>query len=115
MFVFAPQIVALVAGAHFGAAVMPLRIMSCLPLVLAMNSVLGLLVLLPRRQSRAFSWILTGGGLLNLALLIPLATRFGAAGAAASLVITEVVITAAMAWVAAASDDTSPKGLPDAV
>jgi len=115
LFVFASQIVTLVAGAHYPAAVMPLRIMSCLPLVLAMNSVLGLLVLLPRRQSRAFSWILTGGGLLNLALLIPLATRFGAAGAAASLVATEVVITGAMAWAAAATDDTSPRSLPDAV
>lgn len=115
LFIFAPQIVALVAGPHYGAAIAPLRIMSCLPLVLAMNSVLGLLVLLPRRQSRAFSWILTGGGLINVALLIPLAARFGAAGAAISLVVTEIVITAAMALVAAGPAKTSTKGLSHAL
>jgi O-antigen/teichoic acid export membrane protein len=119
LFIFAPQIVALVAGPHYGAAIAVLRIMSCLPLVLAMNSVLGLLVLLPRRQSRAFSRILTGGGLLNVALLIPLAGRLGAAGAAISLVTTEIVITAAMAWAAAAPAPAAAKAeiksLPHAV
>ncbi len=115
LFIFAPQIVALVAGPHYGAAIAPLRIMSCLPVVLAMNSVLGLLVLLPRRLSRAFSGILTGGGLLNIALLIPLATRLGAAGAAISLVITEIVITAAMALVAAAPAKAEAGSLPHAV
>ncbi len=115
LFIFAPQIVALIAGPHYGAAIAPLRIMSGLPVVLAMNSVLGLLVLLPRRQSRAFSLILTGGGIINIALLIPLAARLGATGAAMSLVITEIAVTAAMALVAAAPARAETKSLPHAV
>jgi O-antigen/teichoic acid export membrane protein len=97
LFLFARPIVALVGGGHYAAAETPLRIMAALPLILAANSVLGLLVLLPRRMTRVFSWIVTGGGLVNLCLLPPLAYRYGATGAAISLGITETVVTAAMA------------------
>ena len=94
---FAPLIVRLVAGPAYGAAVKPLRIMACLPLVLALNSVLGLLVMLPRGQSRLFSRIIAGCGLMNLGLLAPLVLAFGATGAAMAVTVTEIAVTLLMA------------------
>jgi O-antigen/teichoic acid export membrane protein len=96
LFFGAPLIVRLLMGPEFGDAVLPLRILSVLPILVAMNTIIGRLILLPLGRDRSFSRIIFAGGLLNLMLLAILAPRFGAAGVACSLVATELFVTLTM-------------------
>lgn len=93
----ARPLVELVGGPGYGAAVPVLRTLSCLPLVVGINTMLGLQLMLPLGMKRAFSRVLIAGGVLNAALLALLAPGHGAEGAAIAVVTTEIVVTLVMA------------------
>jgi O-antigen/teichoic acid export membrane protein len=97
LFLAAPLIVPRFYGATFAPAISVLRWLAPLPFIVALSNVFGLHTMIPMGMKRSFTAILLAGGFLNILLLIVLAGRFGAVGAAASVSITECLITIAMA------------------
>jgi O-antigen/teichoic acid export membrane protein len=94
LFAAAPLIVELVMGDAFEEAVPVLRILAGIPFLVGLNTVLGSLTMINLGLKREFSRILLLCGLFNLAMLLALGGPFGAQGAAASLLITEILVTA---------------------
>ena len=88
--ILAPEIVHLLAGAGYEGSIEVLRIMSPLPLVLGIASVLAQIVMINLGLSRTLSRVYLAVGILNLALVPGLALAFGAAGASISLTIVEI-------------------------
>ncbi len=93
MLVLSAPVVHLLYGAEFRPTVVVLRWMAFLPFVGAVGNVYGVQTMLTFGMKREFSRIVFGAGLLNLALLMALAPRFGAAGAAAAVLATECAVT----------------------
>ncbi len=94
---FAPVIVGILYGPTYEASLAPLRWLAPLPFVVGLSNVFGLHTMLPLGMKSAFSRILLVAGPVNIALLLPLAMNFGAAGAASAVLLTEVLVTLAMA------------------
>lgn len=94
LFVAAPLAVRILLGPGFEPAVPVLRVLSLLPVLLALSNVFGIQWMLPLGLDRAFNTIIVCAGLLNLALALLLAPRFSAAGMAWSVVIAEAFVTA---------------------
>lgn len=94
---FAGPLVDLVFGPAFEAAKPLVRGMALLPFVVGISNVLGVQTMLNFDLKVPFSRILLASGALNLVLMVPLVMMVGAIGAVASLVVTEVCVTVAMA------------------
>ncbi len=97
LWVGAPWIVRIAMGPQYAPAVDVLRWMAFVPLLVSLNNVLGLQMMLPLGMKKKFSEILLASGVFNVALLVPLAIRLGAQGAAMSVLATEVLVTGCMA------------------
>ncbi len=94
----APQVVRLISGPGFEAAVPVLRLLAlALPGSIAL-AVLGLQILVPRGRAREFSIAMVLVLLLQVALLPLLAPSLGATGAAGALLACEGGVAAALAW-----------------
>ena len=96
----APLLVRLLAGPEAEGAVPVLRAMAPLVFLVGINNALGVTVLLPFGLKRAFTVAILAGGAVGLMLLWPLASRYGAAGAAWTAVAAEVVVAGLMGWAA---------------
>lgn len=93
---FAPW-VALVCFGNGGAASVPiLRWIALLPFIIAISNVLGVQSMVPLGLDRQFSRILVVAGLFNILLAWPLIVRFGAEGAGAAVLCTEILVTGTM-------------------
>jgi PST family polysaccharide transporter len=97
--IFAGPLVALVLGAKYLGAIPTLRLLAFLPFAIGLSNVFGIQTLLPLGMQRSFRNIVTGSGILNVALLVPLSFVWADKGAAAAVLITEIVVTLAMALV----------------
>ncbi|MFM0414721.1 flippase [Paraburkholderia aromaticivorans] len=97
LWVLAPWIVRIGMGPQYAPVVDVLRWMAFVPWMVALNNVLGLQMMLPLGMKKKFSEILLGSGVFNVALLVPLSIRYGAQGAAASILATEALVTGCMA------------------
>jgi PST family polysaccharide transporter len=93
MCVFAVPIVHIVMGANYMAAVPVVRFMSMIPFVCAINNIYGTQSMLNFGMKREFTYTVTFSGILCLLVLFPLASWFGASGAAASSLLFEFVQT----------------------
>jgi O-antigen/teichoic acid export membrane protein len=89
--VFAPIIIRVAAGGGYTDAIPVLRIMGVLPLLLTAGTLLAQTVMINAGLSQALSRVYVAVGILNLAILPVLILTQEAAGAAASLVIAELV------------------------
>jgi O-antigen/teichoic acid export membrane protein len=98
LWVLAPWIVRFGMGPQYEPAVNVLRWLAFVPWLVALSNVLGLQMMLPLGMKRRFSEILLVSGVFNVALLVPLSSAFGAQGAAMSVLATEAVVTASMAF-----------------
>lgn len=87
----APQLVALLLGPGYEAAVPVLRLLGILPPLVAVNTVLGLHWAIPLGRDRYFLRAMITSGLLNLALAVLLATRWGTSGVVTAIIIAEAV------------------------
>ncbi len=98
IFIFSGTIVAVILGQKFGPSAAVLRILSPLAFIVPVAYIFANLGLLPFKLDKYFAKIYIFGGILNIALLISLLHFFnaGAAGAAVSVLITQVVITTLM-------------------
>ncbi|SAK84294.1 polysaccharide biosynthesis protein [Caballeronia calidae] len=93
----AEWIVRIAMGPGYEPAVIVLKWMALMPLLICLSNVLGVQVMLPLGMKKKVSEILIVAGLFNLALLIPLASIYGAQGAAMSALATEFLVTTLMA------------------
>lgn len=98
IFVFSGAITAVVLGPKFGPTAEVLRILSPLAFIVPVAYIFANLGLLPFKLDRYFARIYIFGGILNVTLLLILLKYFnaGAAGAAVSVLITQIAITTLM-------------------
>ncbi len=88
-FLFANEIIRLLAGRKFAAAVPVLQILSILPAILVFSSIVSQVVMVNLGLDRSLSRIYMLVGAFNLALVPALVHKYGASGAAVSVVIAE--------------------------
>jgi PST family polysaccharide transporter len=93
---FAPQLIGLLMGQAFGPAITVLRILSALPLVLAVTHSVGLQWLLPFGRDAEVNRIVVAAGVLNLVLAMILAPHFTEVGMACSVLSAEVFVCVSM-------------------
>jgi PST family polysaccharide transporter len=93
---FAPQLIGVLMGQAFGPAITVLRILSVLPLVLAVTHSAGLQWLLPFGRDAEVNRIVVAAGVLNLVLAVTLAPRFTQVGMACSVLCAEVFVCVSM-------------------
>lgn len=83
-------------GDSFSFTIPILRIMSFLPLIIALSNIFGIQTMLNLGYKKAYMTILTSGALLSLVLNFTLVPTFEAFGTAFTVVFTEAVITLSM-------------------
>ena len=96
IFVFARPIAVLCFGNSADGAISVMRWIALLPLLVSVTSVLGVLTMLTFGLDKQFRRILIAAGVLNLAVAVPLISRFAAQGAGASVLLTEAFVTVTM-------------------
>lgn len=101
MFALAEPLVHLLLGEDFQSSVRLVEWMAALPLIIGISNVLGVQTMLNFGMEKAFSHILLFAGFVNIVSIVPLAKSFGAQGAAAASVLTEIVVTVLMVLVLA--------------
>jgi PST family polysaccharide transporter len=101
LFIAAPNAVRLLLGPQFEACIPLVHIMAALPFLIGLSNVLGIQTMMAFDMKKAFSRIIVGCGVLNIAILFPLIAVAGAAGAASALLIVESVVTVSMVLVLA--------------
>ncbi|NYH27177.1 oligosaccharide flippase family protein [Paraburkholderia bryophila] len=99
LFFGAPLAVHILYGPTFAPTIGVLRWMSFIPFMAGMTDLFGVQTMLPLGMKTAFSRILISSGILNIALLPPLAKWFAEQGAAAAVLFTETSVAVALAWI----------------
>lgn len=94
-----PVIVPWLLGSKYISSIVPLQVMSFIPLMVAVSTVLGYETMLPLGMQSTYSKTLIAASVLNLALIIPAVHWGGAVGVAACALLTETFITAVMGWI----------------
>jgi PST family polysaccharide transporter len=97
IFAAAPTLIRLVLGGEYAPAISALRILACLPVLLAITNSAGMQWLLPFGKDAVINRIIILAGLLNLALSLFLAPRFAHLGMAWAVVCSEAFVSASMA------------------
>ena len=98
LFVFADHLITMLMGARFEPAVGVLRILSPLPLLLAVAFASGQLWLFPLREDRAVLRVVWRAAAVNLCLSLLLAPVWKQAGMASAVLITEGFVAANLLW-----------------
>lgn len=88
----APLLVRLFLGAGYESAVPVLRLFGALPVLVSINTVLGVYWALPFGHDRAFLVALVSAGIVNIAVAIIAVPHFGAIGMAIAAVAAEVMV-----------------------
>lgn len=97
LFVLAAPLVHLLLGNRFEQSVHLVQWMAALPFVIGLSNVFGIQTMLNFDMKQTLSRVLVASGLINIALIIPLAHWLGAQGAAISVLLTEIIVTSLMA------------------
>ncbi len=95
-FLGAPWLVQLFLGPGYEAAIPVLRVLSLLPPVIAVGTVLGIQWALPMGYDRPFYLAVVTAGALNIVMAVTLAPRFGALGMAISVLLADLLVAAAL-------------------
>jgi PST family polysaccharide transporter len=93
VFMAAPVIVRILFGSGLMPAVPVLRVMSLLPAIASINTLLGTQWMLPLGYEKALNRTTIAAGLLNVILAFMLAPRFQAMGMAWSVIAAELLVT----------------------
>lgn len=96
LFTFSPYVIELLFGPQYEESSIVLRVMSVMPVVIGLSNIFGVQVLLTHGYKKEFTRILLLSGIISLFSLVPLSYFYGAQGAAISVVITELFVTALM-------------------
>jgi O-antigen/teichoic acid export membrane protein len=95
--ILANPIVRIGVGSKYMASIPVLELMAMTPFVIAINNIYGIQGMLNFDLKPQFTRIILVSAVFNNIILVPLCLWFGATGAAASALITETVVTLAMA------------------
>ena len=87
----APILVRVLLGTQYAAAIPVLRLMGALPMLVAVNTVLGLYWALPFGRERLLLASIIAAGVANVTMALLLVPRWGALGMAASTIAAELV------------------------
>jgi O-antigen/teichoic acid export membrane protein len=93
--VSAPVLVRVLYGNRFTDSVVVLRIISVLPILLSLNSLMGMHTLLNLRMDRAYFSLTAGVSVLGCGLAYLATSHYGAIGAASAWVTTELIVVVA--------------------
>lgn len=96
LWLFLPWGVTWFYGDAFRESIQVVAWLSLLPLLICIASALGMQTLLPLGHSRWYVGVLLLGGVLNCAILLPLAGAWGAQGGSAAVLLTELAIVLGM-------------------
>jgi PST family polysaccharide transporter len=91
-FVGAPLLTRILLGPGYEGAVPVMRALAVLPLLVAVDTVLGLYWAVPFGHERAFLVAVIGAGATNIVLAVLLVPRWGALGMAAAVVLAEFAV-----------------------
>lgn len=98
LFILAEPLVLFILGDKFTHSVAILRVLAFIPFLVALSNVLGIQTMLTFGLKKEFSRIIIISGVINIALIIPLVYLYGGTGAATSVLLTELFVTALMAY-----------------
>jgi O-antigen/teichoic acid export membrane protein len=93
LFLLSKELIAILAGQGFEASVAASQILSPIIVLMGLSNVFGIQVLLPFSKERYLLIVFLTGTILSVALNIPLTHFYGHLGAAATTLVTEVVMT----------------------
>ncbi|MCK6398240.1 flippase [Thauera aminoaromatica] len=96
LWLFADWLIVILGGPQFGPAATVLQLLSPLPLIIGLSNLLGVQMMLPRGLNAAFNGILLTAAATSLALIWPMASHWGAEGAAATILLVEFMVTSCM-------------------
>lgn len=99
LFIFAPKLSVLLLGVDFAASAFYLRILSLLPILVALSNVIGLQWMLPNGYDKEFQWIVSLAALFYLLIGTLFSYLWQGVGMAVAVVLTEIVIVLFMALV----------------
>lgn len=99
LWLLADWLILLLGGEEFLPAADVLRWLAPLPLVIGLSNILGVQIMLPHGLNRAFNLVLLSAATASLGLIVPMASHFHAIGAAQTMLIVEIWVTALMASV----------------
>jgi PST family polysaccharide transporter len=97
LWLFAGPIVALLGGNAYAQSAELLKWLAPLIVIISVSATIGYQVLLPAHHNRAFALAYIGSAGVSLAMIAPLVRWKGATGAAINLLLTEILVAAAMA------------------
>lgn len=100
LFVSAPLLTRIAFGPGYESTVQVIRILSLIPPLLGLGTVLGIHWALPMGMDRIYMRFVVGAGVLNLILAVILVPRFGAAGMAVAAVSAELSVELGLVWLA---------------
>jgi PST family polysaccharide transporter len=92
VFFFAAPLAKLIWGKNYLMSVPIIRLLAFIPFISAMNNMLGIQTMLSFGMDKLFSRIVLLAAVLDVALIVPLVSMFGARGAALTVVLTELYI-----------------------
>ena len=96
LYIVAGFIVKILLGPQYYQSILVLRILSFVPLIVALSNIFGIQVMLPLGFNKAFSNILVIASLMNILLLLLFIPHYFHLGTAFSVVITELFVTITM-------------------
>jgi PST family polysaccharide transporter len=96
VFLFAPVLIGLLVGQAFTPAVTVLRILSVLPVLLAVTQSAGMQWLIPLGRDADVNRVILQAGVLNVVLAVWLAPRFAQTGMAWSVVCAEMFVSCSL-------------------
>lgn len=117
VFLAAPMLVRILLGHELAPAVPVLRLLSVLPLLIGLNTVLCTQWMAPRGLDATINWIIAGAGVVNIVLACIFAPRFQAMGMASAVIVAESWVFLASLFVlyrqSTAKLELSALALPD--
>lgn len=99
LLIFSSGIVHAIGGHAFEGAIPVLRIMSFLPMTIAISNILGIQTMLPLGMDRELNVIVTTAACLGIVGLLGSAYLYGVVGAAFAALLVEIFVTVSMAVV----------------
>lgn len=96
LWLFADWLVFLLTGHEFMEAAFILRWLAPIPLIIGLSNIFGVQIMLPNLMTKPFNFILVLAALIGSSLIWPMATLYGAIGAAQTILIVEFFVTATM-------------------
>jgi len=94
--IFSKSIILIISGKNYMQSIVPLKIMSFLPFIIALSNIMGIQTMLPLKMKKAFSIILITASILNIILSLIFVPILKHVGSAITVSIVETFITLSM-------------------